>query len=84
MYKEYWGLKLSPFENVPDPRFLYLSSNNEDLNNSFCIDGECTYCTTIKVISDNFVEMKIDIMKQFNSFVLGRYFNILINETELE
>ena len=30
MYKEYWGFKLSPFENVPDPRFLYLSPKHEE------------------------------------------------------
>lgn len=30
MYRQYWGLKLSPFENVPDPGFLYLSSKHEE------------------------------------------------------
>jgi len=29
MYEEYWGLKEKPFENTPDPRFLY-SSNQHD------------------------------------------------------
>ena len=26
MYLEYWGLKQFPFENVPDPEFMYLLS----------------------------------------------------------
>lgn len=30
MYEEYWGLKALPFENVPDPRFLYRSSQHEE------------------------------------------------------
>jgi len=30
MYLEYWGLKEMPFENTPDPRFLYLSSQHEE------------------------------------------------------
>ena len=30
MYLEYWGFKLFPFENVPDPRFLYLSQSHEE------------------------------------------------------
>lgn len=30
MYREYWGLKEMPFENTPDPRFLYHSSQHEE------------------------------------------------------
>ena len=30
MYEEYWGLHTLPFENVPDPRFLYRSSQHEE------------------------------------------------------
>ena len=26
MYEKYWGLNEKPFENTPDPRFLYKSS----------------------------------------------------------
>jgi general secretion pathway protein A len=30
MYKEYWGLSKKPFENTPDPEFLYFSSQHEE------------------------------------------------------
>lgn len=30
MYEEYWGLKEKPFENTPDPRFLYYSPKHEE------------------------------------------------------
>ena len=30
MYLEHWGLKEFPFENVPDPRFFYLSHCHEE------------------------------------------------------
>lgn len=30
MYLEYWGLKEMPFENTPDPRFLYYSPQHEE------------------------------------------------------
>jgi len=30
MYKNYWGLKEKPFENTPDPRFLYRSQQHEE------------------------------------------------------
>lgn len=30
MYQEYWGLKEMPFENTPDPRFLYYSTQHEE------------------------------------------------------
>ena len=30
MYLEYWGLKEMPFENTPDPKFLYRSSQHEE------------------------------------------------------
>lgn len=30
MYEEYWGLKESPFENTPDPRFLYYSREHDE------------------------------------------------------
>lgn len=30
MYEEYWGLDTLPFENVPDPRFLYRSAQHEE------------------------------------------------------
>ncbi|MCK4261605.1 AAA family ATPase [bacterium] len=30
MYEEYWGLKEKPFENTPDPRFLYHSPQHEE------------------------------------------------------
>lgn len=30
MYLEYWGLKDYPFENVPDPEFMYYSQEHEE------------------------------------------------------
>ncbi|MDI6687278.1 MAG: AAA family ATPase [Desulfobacterales bacterium] len=30
MYLEYWGLKRFPFENVPDPEFMYYSGKHEE------------------------------------------------------
>lgn len=30
MYKEYWKLEEKPFENTPDPHFLYLSQRHEE------------------------------------------------------
>jgi len=30
LYAEYWGFKEMPFENTPDPRFLYYSSQHEE------------------------------------------------------
>jgi len=30
MYEAYWGLTEPPFENTPDPRFLYLSKQHEE------------------------------------------------------
>ena len=30
MYEEYWKLRVKPFENTPDPRFLYLSQRHEE------------------------------------------------------
>ena len=30
MYEEYWGLKEKPFQNTPDPRFLYHSNQHEE------------------------------------------------------
>ncbi|MFH1683776.1 MAG: AAA family ATPase [Candidatus Margulisiibacteriota bacterium] len=30
MYKQYWGLAEKPFENTPDPRFIYLSPQHEE------------------------------------------------------
>ncbi|MFH1783727.1 MAG: AAA family ATPase [bacterium] len=30
MYEEYWGLKEKPFQNTPDPNFLYKSSEHEE------------------------------------------------------
>lgn len=30
MYVEWWGLNERPFENVPDPRFLYLSKDHQE------------------------------------------------------
>ncbi len=30
MYLEYWGLKKFPFENVPDPDFMYYSPEHEE------------------------------------------------------
>jgi len=30
MYEEYWGLKEKPFENTPDPRFLYSSGQHDE------------------------------------------------------
>ncbi|MCK5305946.1 MAG: AAA family ATPase [Candidatus Omnitrophica bacterium] len=30
MYEEYWNLTESPFENTPDPRFLYYSKEHEE------------------------------------------------------
>jgi general secretion pathway protein A len=29
-YEDYWGLKLSPFENVPDPKFYFASPKHEE------------------------------------------------------
>lgn len=33
MYEAYWGLQEKPFENTPDPRFLYLPEEGEDVFN---------------------------------------------------
>ncbi|MFH1339070.1 MAG: AAA family ATPase [Candidatus Omnitrophota bacterium] len=30
MYEQFWNLKEKPFQNTPDPRYLYLSSQHED------------------------------------------------------
>ncbi len=30
MYLEYWRLKEMPFENAPDPKFFYHSSQHEE------------------------------------------------------
>lgn len=30
MYLEYWGFQVLPFENVPDPRFFFLSKTHEE------------------------------------------------------
>lgn len=30
MYEKYWTLKEKPFQNTPDPRYLYLSAQHED------------------------------------------------------
>lgn len=30
MYKKYWGLNELPFENVPDPNFVFLSSKHDE------------------------------------------------------
>lgn len=30
MYEEHWGFKEKPFENTPDPRFMYYSSKHEE------------------------------------------------------
>ena len=30
MYEDYWGLREKPFENTPDPHFLYYSSKHEE------------------------------------------------------
>ncbi len=31
MYEKYWNLKERPFQNTPDPRYLYLSPQHEDV-----------------------------------------------------
>jgi len=31
MYEQFWGLKEKPFENTPDPRFLYASPQHEEV-----------------------------------------------------
>ncbi|MFH1577454.1 MAG: AAA family ATPase [Candidatus Omnitrophota bacterium] len=30
MYEQYWNLKEKPFQNTPNPRYLYLSTHHED------------------------------------------------------
>lgn len=30
MYESYWGLTIKPFDNTPDPRFFYTSSQHEE------------------------------------------------------
>ena len=30
MYTQYWGLQKKPFDNTPDPEFLYYSSQHEE------------------------------------------------------
>ncbi len=30
MYEKYWGLSEKPFQNTPDPRYIYLSPQHED------------------------------------------------------
>ena len=31
MYEAYWGLREKPFENTPDPRFLFQSDETADV-----------------------------------------------------
>lgn len=31
MYEEYWGLREKPFENTPNPRFIYYSQRHEEV-----------------------------------------------------
>ena len=31
MYEAYWGLKEKPFENTPDPRYLYQAGDAGEL-----------------------------------------------------
>jgi len=31
MYEEYWGLREKPFENTPNPKFIYLSPQHEEV-----------------------------------------------------
>lgn len=40
MYLEYWGFREKPFENTPDPRFLYKSAHHEEAltRMSYCIE----------------------------------------------
>ncbi|MDD3296506.1 MAG: AAA family ATPase [Candidatus Omnitrophica bacterium] len=40
MYLEYWNLKEKPFENTPDPKFLYASAAHEEAltRMSYCIE----------------------------------------------
>jgi type II secretory pathway predicted ATPase ExeA len=33
MYLKYWGLKISPFENLRNPDFLYFSSKHDEALN---------------------------------------------------
>ena len=37
--KTYWQLKEKPFQNTPDPRFIYLSAQHEDalMKLSYCV-----------------------------------------------
>ncbi|MDO8748277.1 MAG: AAA family ATPase [Candidatus Omnitrophota bacterium] len=39
MYEAYWQLKEKPFQNTPDPRFIYLSAQHEDalMKLSYCV-----------------------------------------------
>ena len=30
MYEKYWGLTEKPFENTPDPKFMYYSKKHEE------------------------------------------------------
>ena len=30
MYEEYWRLQEKPFENTPDPKFIYYSTKHEE------------------------------------------------------
>ena len=30
MYKQFWGLNEKPFENTPDPKFIYYSRQHEE------------------------------------------------------
>ena len=30
MYEKYWGLNRKPFENTPDPTFLYYSREHQE------------------------------------------------------
>jgi len=40
MYLNYWDFREKPFENTPDPRFLYRSGNHEEalMRMSYCIE----------------------------------------------
>ncbi|MCX5716214.1 MAG: AAA family ATPase, partial [Candidatus Omnitrophica bacterium] len=40
MYLKHWGFKEKPFENTPDPRFLYMTANHEEafMRMYYCIE----------------------------------------------
>jgi len=74
MYLDYWGLKKYPFENVPDPEFMYYSKEHEEAHvrllyiikrnkGASVLTGEvgCGKTTLSRVVIKQLPEMDFDV-----------------------